>query len=54
MTKKNYISAAACLVVAIAIMISTSINFLAAREVPLPMEGPTKPEIHMLDRKSVV
>ena len=48
MTKKNYISAAACLAVSIAIMIGTSFNFLAARELPLPMEGPTKPEIHML------
>ena len=48
MTKKNYISAAACLAVSIAIMVYTSFNFLAARELPLPMEGPTKPEIHML------
>ena len=48
MTKKNYISAAACLAVSIAIMIGTSFNFLAARELPMPMEGPTKPEIHML------
>ena len=48
MTKKNYISAALCLAVSIAIMIGTSFNFLAARELPLPMEGPTKPEIHML------
>ena len=48
MTKKNYISAAACLAVSIAIMIGTSFNFLAARELPLPMAGPTKPEIHML------
>ena len=48
MTKKNYISAAACLAVSIAIMVYTSFNFLAARELPMPMEGPTKPEIHML------
>ena len=48
MTKKNYISATLCLLVAIAVMVGTSMNFLAAREVPLPMEGPTKPEIHML------
>ena len=48
MTKKNYISAAACLAVSIAIMIGTSMNFLAARELPMPKEGPTKPEIHML------
>ena len=37
MTKKNYISAAACLAVSIAIMIGTSFNFLAARELPMPM-----------------
>ena len=48
MTKKNYISATLCLLVAIAVMVVTSMNFLAAREVPLPMEGPTKAEIHML------
>ena len=48
MTKKNYLSAAACLAVSIAIMIGTSMNFLAARELPMPMEGPTKAEIHML------
>ena len=48
MTKKNYISAAICLAVSIAIMIGTGMNFLAAREVPLPMEGPTKAEVHML------
>ena len=48
MTKKNYISAAICLACSIAIMIGTSMNFLAARELPMPMEGPTKAEIHML------
>lgn len=48
MTKKNYISAAVCLAVSIAIMVGTSMNFLAARELQMPMEGPTKAEIHML------
>lgn len=48
MTKKNYISAAICLAVSIAIMIGTSMNFLAARELPLPMEGPSVTETFML------
>lgn len=48
MTKKNYISAAICLAVSVAIMISTSINFLAAREVPLPERGPSVVEVKML------
>ncbi len=48
MTKKNYISAAICLAVSVAIMISTSINFLAAREVPLPEHGPSVVEVKML------
>lgn len=48
MTKKNYISAAICLAVSVAIMISTSINFLAAREIPMPMEGPSVTEVKML------
>lgn len=48
MTKKNYISAALCLAVSVAIMISTSMNFLAAREVPLPEWGPSVTEVKML------
>jgi len=48
MTKKNYISAAICLVAAVAIMISTGMNFLAAREVPLPEQGPSVVEVKML------
>ena len=48
MTKKNYISAALCLAVSIAIMIGTSMNFLAAREVPLPEWGPSVSEVKML------
>ena len=42
MTKKNYISAAICLVVAVAVMVSTSMSFLAARELPLPEWGPVE------------
>ena len=48
MTKKNYISAAICLVVAVAVMVSTSMSFLAARELPLPECGPSVTEVKML------
>jgi len=48
MTKKNYISAAICLIASVAIMISTGMNFLAAREVPLPEWGPSVTEVKML------
>ncbi|MGN0965643.1 succinylglutamate desuccinylase [Dysosmobacter sp. HCP28S3_G4] len=48
MTKKNYISAAICLVVAVAVMVSTSMSFLAARELPLPEWGPSVTEVKML------
>ena len=48
MTKKNYVTAALCLVVAVAIMIGTGMNFLAARNVPLPKEGPGVTEVKML------
>ena len=48
MTKKNYISAAICLAVSIAIMIGTSMNFLAARELPMPEWGPSVTETFML------
>ena len=48
MTKKNYISAAICLAVSVAIMIVTSMNFLAARDVPLPEKGPSVTEVKML------
>ena len=48
MTKKNYISAAICLAVSIAIMIGTSMNFLAARELPMPKNGPSVTETFML------
>ena len=48
MTKKNYISAAICLAVSVAIMIVTSMNFLAARDVPLPEWGPSVTEVKML------
>lgn len=48
MTKKNYITAAICLAVSVAIMIVTGMNFLAARNVPLPKEGPGVTEVKML------
>ena len=48
MTKKNYLTAALCLIVAVAIMIATGMNFLAARNVPLPKEGPGVTEVKML------
>lgn len=48
MTKKNYISAAICLIVAVAIMIYTGINFLEARKVPMPEWGPSVTEVKML------
>ena len=48
MTKKNYISAVICLVVAVAIMAYTGANFLAARELPLPEWGPSVTEVKML------
>lgn len=48
MTKKNYFTAALCLIVAVAIMIVTGMNFLAARNVPLPKEGPGVTEVKML------
>lgn len=48
MTKKNYISATLCLVVAIAIMVYTGQNFLAARNVPLPQNGPSVAEVKQL------
>ncbi len=46
--KKNHISATICLAAAIAIMVYTSMNFLAARKLPLPKEGPSVTEVHML------
>lgn len=48
MSKKNYISAAICLAVSVAIMVVTGQNFLAARELPMPMEGPSVSEVKML------
>lgn len=46
--KKKYISAMLCLVGAAAIMIYTGVDFLAARTVPLPMEGDGVTEVKML------
>ncbi len=48
MTKKNYITATICLAVSIAIMISSSINFLAAQELPMPVETESLTEVRML------
>ena len=48
MTKKNYITATICLAVSVAIIISTSMNFLAVRELPMPISGPGVTEVKML------
>ena len=45
---KKIISAVISLVIAAAIIVTTSINFLAARELPLPMWGPSVTEVKML------
>jgi hypothetical protein len=46
--KKKIISGVVALAIAAAIVVTTSINFLAAREVPLPMWGPSVVEVKML------
>jgi hypothetical protein len=46
--KKKIISGVIALAVAVAIIVTTSINFLAARDVPLPMWGPSVVEVKML------
>lgn len=48
MVKKQYITATVSLLASVAIMITASVNFVAAREVPLPMEGPGVTEVKML------
>ena len=48
MTKKNYLTATLSLVLAVAIMVVTGMNFLAARELPMPKEGPSVTEVKML------
>ena len=49
MTKKQKtISAVVCLVLAVAIIVGTSMNFLAARDIPMPKEGPSVTEVKML------
>lgn len=48
MIQKHYITATISLLAAGAIMVVSSINFLAAREVPLPKEGPGVTEVKML------
>lgn len=46
--KKEHITATICLAASVAIMITSSMNFLAAREIPLPEKGPAVTEIKML------
>lgn len=46
--QRHHISATIALILSIAIMIYSGQNFLAAREVPLPMEGPSVVEVKML------
>ena len=46
--KKNTITACLCLALSVAIMIYTGLNFLAARELPLPEWGPSVTEVKML------
>ncbi len=48
MTKKNYISAAICLAVSVAVMIYSGMNFIAAREIPMPKVDPSVVEIKQL------
>ena len=45
---KKLISGVLCLVLAVAIIVTTSMNFLAVREVPYPMMGPSVSEVKML------
>lgn len=46
--KKQYISATVCLLVSISIMVYSGMNFLAARNLPMPKEGPGVTEVKML------
>ena len=46
--KKNTITACLCLVLAVAIMVYSGMNFLAARELPMPEWGPSVTEVKML------
>ena len=45
---KNFITACLCLAAAIAICCITGANFLKARELPMPVEGPGVTEVKML------
>ena len=47
MTKKNYITAALSLALAVAIMVYTGMNFLAARDLPWPEQGPSVTDIRV-------
>ena len=46
--KKNTITACLCLVLSVAVMVYSGMNFLAARELPLPEWGPSVTEVKML------
>lgn len=46
--KKNTITACLCLALSVAIMVYSGMNFLAARELPLPEWGPSVTEVKML------
>ncbi len=48
MKNKPIISAVICLVLSVAIMVSTGMNFLAARALPLPLNGPSVAEVKQL------
>ena len=48
MTKKNYITAGLSLALAVAIMIYTGMNFMAARDIPWPEQGPSVTDIKLL------
>lgn len=48
MEKKHIISAALCLALSVAIMGFSAQSFLAARELPLPLEGPSVSEVKQL------
>lgn len=46
--KKQYVTATISLALAIAVVVCSAMNFLAARELPLPMTGPGVTEVKML------
>ena len=50
---KRFITACLCLAAAIAICCVTGANFLKARELPMPVEGPGVTEVKMPIRRSM-